>query len=315
MSAVQMIGYPRGWFVIAWSTDLEPRGVKPLKYFGQHLVLFRGESGDVALLDAFCPHLGAHLGHGGRVEGESVRCPFHAWEFDGGGACTRIPYSERAIPDRARVRPWSVVEKNGAIFAWHDPEGAAPDWDVPDIAEHGSDAWTPWYPNTLFNVKTHPREIVENVADKAHFPTVHRTDVSTFENIYDGHRATQHTIGTATPPQGGIDHFDITATYHGPAFQISDMKGVLHSRLLLAHTPIDEEHLDLRFAVMLERSGPRTETFAQFYVDNLRLGFHEDIAIWENKVFREKPHIVSGDGPIGRLRTWYRQFYRPRAGA
>ncbi len=135
--------------------------------------------------------------------------------------------------------------------------------------------------------------------------------VESFENIYDGHKATQHTIGTATPPQGGVDHFDITATYHGPAFQISDMKGVLHSKLLLAHTPIDEEHLDLRFAVMLEKSGPRTAEFAQFYVDNLRMGFHEDISIWEHKVFREKPFIVAGDGPIGRLRTWYRQFFKP----
>ena len=124
--------------------------------------------------------------------------------------------------------------------------------------------------------------------------------------------ATQITKGTATPPQGGVDHFEITATYHGPAFQISDMRGVLHARLLLAHTPIDEQSLDLRFAVALERSGPRTETFAKFYVDNLRLGFHEDIAIWEHKVFRDRPQLVAEDGPVGRLRQWYRQFYEPR---
>lgn len=122
--------------------------------------------------------------------------------------------------------------------------------------------------------------------------------------------ATQHTVGTAEPPQGGVDHFDITATYHGPAFQISDMKGYLHSKLLLAHTPIDEQHLDLRFAVMLEKKGPKTESFAKFYVDNLRLGFHEDIAIWEHKVYRDVPRLVDGDGPIGKLRRWYSQFYR-----
>ena len=84
---------------------------------------------------------------------------------------------------------------------------------------------------------------------------------------------------------------------------------MLESILLLAHTPIDEGHLDLRFAVSLERTGPRTEQFAELYAENLRLGFHEDIQIWENKVFRERPRICEGDGPIGRLRTWYRQFY------
>lgn len=311
MSAVQIEGYPRGWFIVAWSTDLEAGGVKPLKYFGQHLVLFRGDSGEASVMDAYCPHLGAHLGHGGTVAGDSVRCPFHAWEFDGTGTCTKIPYSKRAIPKKAKIKPWPTVERNGAIFVWHDRDGSAPQWEVPLIEEVGDEGWTPWYPNVLEGVKTHPKEIVENVADSAHFPTVHRTFVDTFENIYDGHKATQHTIGTATPPQGGTDTFDIWATYHGPAFQISDMKGVLHSKLLLAHTPIDEQHLDLRFAVMLEKSGPRTETFAKFYVDNLRLGFHEDIDIWENKVFRDKPYLVQGDGPIGRLRTWYRQFYKP----
>ena len=106
-----------------------------------------------------------------------------------------------------------------------------------------------------------------------------------------------------------MDHFQIEATYYGPAFQISHMDGVLKSVLLMAHTPIDEERLDLRFAVSLERSGPRTEQFAEFYAENLRLGFHEDIDIWEHKVYRDRPRLCEGDGPIGRLRTWYRQFY------
>jgi len=307
-------GFPRGWFVVAWSKELEPGGVKPLSYFGTKLVLFRTEDGEAKILDAFCPHLGAHLGIGGKVVGDSIKCPFHAWEFDGAGACTRIPYLREGakIPPKARMRSWPVTEKNGIIFVWHDKDGGAPDWEVPAVEEYGAEGWSDWYPNILEGVKTHPKEIVENVADSAHFPTVHRTFVEKFENIYDGHKATQHTVGLAEPPQGGQDHFDIVATYYGPAFQISDMKGVLHTRLFLAHTPIDENHLDLRFAVMLELSGPKTDTFAQFYVDNLRLGFHEDIDIWEHKEYRPRPLLVQGDGPIGRLRSWYGQFYRSR---
>jgi len=89
------------------------------------------------------------------------------------------------------------------------------------------------------------------------------------------------------------------------------MKGYLESRLLLAHTPVDEEYLDLRFGVSLKIVGDaeRTAGFAKQYIDNLRLGFHEDIALWENKRWRDRPTICEGDGPIGRLRTWYRQFY------
>lgn len=300
--------YPRGWFVIAWAGELAPGSLKPMRYFGRDLVLWRKEDGTPVVQDAFCPHLGAHFAHGGHVKGDRLVCPFHAWEFDDSGACAHIPYATK-IPPRARIACWPVVERNGVIFMWHDPDGGAPDWEIPVIAEHGTSDWTPWYENKV-TVNTHPREIVENVADSAHFPAVHRTFVDQFENIYEGHKATQHTIGKATPKLGGVDHFDITATYHGPAFQISDMRGVLHAMLLLAHTPIDENSLDLRFAVMLQRTGPRTEEFAKFYVDNLTLGFHEDIAIWEHKVYRPRPQLVAEDGPIGRLRAWYSQFYR-----
>ena len=34
--------------------------------------------------------------------GNSVRCPYHAWQFDRTGACTRIEYSKK-IPKKARV--------------------------------------------------------------------------------------------------------------------------------------------------------------------------------------------------------------------
>ena len=303
-------GFPRGWFVVAWSDDLTAAEVKPMRYFGQDLVLFRDALGEPAILDAYCPHLGAHLGHGGEVVDGTVKCPFHAWRFDGTGRCVDIPYKKSKIPKQAKVRAWTTIEKNGAIFVWHGADGGAPDWQVPPIECVGDSGWTPWSKNQV-QIATHPREIVENVADKAHFPTVHRTHVSVFENFYDDHRATQHTVGVATPPKGGEDRFDITATYHGPAFQISDMKGYLHATLFLAHTPIEENLLDLRFAVALERSGPKTDDFSKLYVENLTLGFHEDIAIWEHKVFRDKPRLCDGDGPLGRLRLWYKQFYRP----
>jgi 3-ketosteroid 9alpha-monooxygenase subunit A len=305
--------FPRGWFVVGWSSDVAPGEVLPIRYFAQDLVLWRTASGEARVSDAFCPHLGAHLGHGGHVEDDCLVCPFHHWKFGPDGACVSIPYAKK-VPPKARIASWTVVERNGAVFAWFDPAGGPPRWEVPTIPYHGSPDWTPWHCNRI-TAKTHPREIVENVADKQHFPTVHRTFVERFDNHYDGHMATQITKGTATPPQGGVDHFEIEATYYGPAFQISDMRGYLHASLFMAHTPIEANELHLRFAVSLERSGPRTESFATFYVENLRLGFHEDIAIWEHKVFRDRPQLVAEDGPVGRLRAWYRQFYRPVAEA
>src|SRR5438552_2906374 len=95
--------FPSGWYVIARSDDLPAGGVVPLHYFGRDLVLFRTESGAACLFDAYCPHLGAHLGYGGTVCGESIRCPFHGWRFDRAGQCVEISHA-RKIPPKAQVR-------------------------------------------------------------------------------------------------------------------------------------------------------------------------------------------------------------------
>lgn len=50
---------------------------------GEEVVLFRGEDGAVRAASAFCPHMGAHLGHA-KVEGNALRCPLHARRVEGG---------------------------------------------------------------------------------------------------------------------------------------------------------------------------------------------------------------------------------------
>ena len=67
---------PNGWFVVAESRDLEPGDVQSLYAFGRDLVLYRTEGGEAHLIDAYCPHLGAHIGAGRKVDGEGIRCPF-----------------------------------------------------------------------------------------------------------------------------------------------------------------------------------------------------------------------------------------------
>ena len=145
MSRFPFPRYPDGWFQVAYASELPPGGVMPLRYFGKDLVLFRPTTEGAApqVLDAYCPHMGAHLGHGGKVEGDSIKCPFHAWAFDGAGRCTAIPYAQK-IPPRAAVGCWPVREVNGLIMVWYHAAGAAPTWEVPVVSEYGSDDWTPY---------------------------------------------------------------------------------------------------------------------------------------------------------------------------
>ena len=55
---------PFGWFQVAYSHELGVAESMPLRYFDTDLVLFRTEGGEAKVLDAYCPHMGAHLGYG-----------------------------------------------------------------------------------------------------------------------------------------------------------------------------------------------------------------------------------------------------------
>ena len=71
--------------------DLSRNQIKSIFAFGKDLIVYRGSSGKCYVFDAYCPHLGANIGIGGTVIGESVQCPFHGWEFNQEGTCTKIP--------------------------------------------------------------------------------------------------------------------------------------------------------------------------------------------------------------------------------
>lgn len=118
--------FPRGWFMVAGADEVADRPV-PVRYFGEDMVLYRGESGTAHLVSAYCPHMGAHLARnatsyiirdGQQIEGESIRCPFHGWQFGPDGRCTAIPYSD-FVPGAARLKTWPVVERAGIIWMWH----------------------------------------------------------------------------------------------------------------------------------------------------------------------------------------------------
>ena len=113
---------PHGWFSITESEAIPIGEAVTLRAFGQDLVTYRGDDDRVRVVDPYCPHLGAHLGVGGRVIGRHLRCPFHHWAFDGDtGACVDIPYAEK-IPPAARLRAWRVEERHGLVFVWHHPD-------------------------------------------------------------------------------------------------------------------------------------------------------------------------------------------------
>ena len=300
---------PRGWYQVACSDELPPGGIERLRYFDRDLIAGRTESGKAFVLDAHCPHLGADLGEGGRIEGERIRCPFHGWCFDSEGICLEVPYA-RKLPRGARLGRWPMVERNGMLMVWYDSEGEAPQWEVPHLSEFGASGWSPYWRQRL-TVETCNQEILENVADRAHFHFVHGTvDVPKTLLTMKGTTLRAEQITQFQTPQGIVDG-GIVSNYEGLGFGTARFSGICEALLVLATTPISADRLDVRFSLTIDQSrGASTERgVGRAIIENIIQQFVEDIPIWENKRYKPQPVFCDGDGEIAGYRAWASQFY------
>lgn len=301
--------YPRGWFMAGYSDDLDPGAVVPLTMFGQELVLFRTEEGVAHALDAHCPHLGAHLGHGGRVIGSNIRCPFHHWEFDGTGQCAGIPYADM-IPSRAAVPSWPVQEANGLLFIHN---GRYPSWQVPQFEESESDEWSA-YVKRHWRIRTHVQEISENVVDGAHLRYVHNT-LTMPETTHEssGHVFRSCSRLKQATPKGPVDG-SIHGEAHGLGYYKIRFTGIVDVVFITAATPLNEEEIDLRFTFTYKKESEQgaMDKVGQALIEEICSQLEEDIPIWENKIYRANASFTVGDAPVVALRKWSRQFYDGR---
>ncbi len=299
---------PNGWFRAAWSSEIRAGEVKPLALFGTELVLFRDADGNAAVLDAFCPHLGAHLGFGGEVEGDGVRCPFHSWKWGRDGSCLDIPYAKK-IPPRARIRSWPVRERNGLILVWHHDRGAEPDWEIPDLAELSSDDWTPLEVRR-WEVKARWLDMNENAVDKVHFRYVHGTPVIPESEIdVDGHVFRVRNVLKMTTPRGDVEA-TLTTTDYGPAFQTVHITGAVDTLMVNTCTPIDDERTDVCFAYTVRKAADGShERVGAARIRDLEHQFEQDRPIWENKTYFARPLLCAEDGDFGAYRRWMKQFF------
>ena len=225
--------YPRGWFMIGMSEDATTTPLA-VRYFGQDMVLYRGHSGRPFLVEAYCPHMGTHLAKnttsyvvrdGEHVEGDNIRCPYHAWRFGPDGRCNDIPYSPGPIPKKACLKTYPLVEKAGALWTWYDPEEGTADYDVPDFEGYDEPAWVNWSLTCLGELNSHPQEVVDNIADKGHLQPVHGSlNMELFENEFEDHVSRQIlSAGHKTLAADGGEPMTNYTWYTGPAILQSTM--------------------------------------------------------------------------------------------
>lgn len=177
MSAHRLFNRPdrfaEGWYWALDSGDLARGGVAKLNLLGRELALYRGSDGRVAALDAYCPHMGAHLGEG-TVVGTRLRCLFHGWKYEQSGRCSEAPGAPGGCPPAAaKTASWPVTEAYGLIWVWAGPEARRPAPFVPELEGLES----AWAHGAAFVKACHPNVVMVNAIDAHHFNTVHHLPV------------------------------------------------------------------------------------------------------------------------------------------
>lgn len=300
--------YPNGWFKLCYSEEVGREGVLPVSVLGKELVVFRGEDGAARVLDAYCPHLGAHLGVGGRVVGSSIACPFHGWRWSGDdGRCVEVPYAKR-IPPKAETGCWRVLEQNGFIASWFHAQGETPTW-TPDVVPEVGHPDYQLFGRRRWDLTAHPQELYENGFDIAHFKTLHGMEVQGVHLTPEGpimklHLEFKREAASQSSAEGMAT---IRSFMFGPGLSLTRVAGLLEGVSVQSLTPTAPGRMELTHNYYVhQKSDPAVcEGFFDYYAKDWEL----DMPMWNTKVFRPNPVLAEGDGDISRFRKWYRQFY------
>lgn len=311
--------YPRGWFIVAEATELD-NGPMAVSYFGKDFSLYRGESGRVVMLDAYCKHMGTHMTRStsahiavtnNLIEGDSIRCPYHAWKYGPDGQLEEIPYQPGVCPKSANIEAYEVREIMGCIVMWHDPEGGRPDFEPPYLPAWDRDDAIHWELDHLGDVPIHQIEVLDNMTDVHHLGPTHGAPCEYFENEFRDSIIIQRQGGFIDTYQA---HLDTVTWYTGPGILLSKQtfNGVEMFELI-ANTPVKDGltrawHAVLSFA---QSSPPSEEDLQNAKMAQVgALGaFAADFEIWKHKTPALNVMQTKSDGQFKTQRKWVSQFY------
>lgn len=306
--------YPLGWYPILLSDELQVGEVKPLRYFSTELAIWRGEDGTVRMLDAHCKHLGAHMGHGGKVNGNLLECPFHSWRYDGDeGVVKEIPYA-KAIPPQVKrkcTRTWHVSEVNRIIWMWYHPLDVAPLFDVVENPETTDPDWSE-FQTAEWTIFGSIQNMAENGVDFAHFKYIHGTASYPSAELhwgeaYDRHSVLKARMGT---PRGEVDG-QITTSSQGPGQNWVRFTGICETLLIACITPVEKDRLAVRYLYTQPKAqmdGPNAG-LARAIIADVNKQMDQDKVVWDRMRYEPNPIICDGDGPIPKFRQFYSRYY------
>ncbi|MEX1362656.1 MAG: Rieske 2Fe-2S domain-containing protein [Nannocystaceae bacterium] len=339
--------YVHSWFSPLRSTDVEVGKVTSFTFMGHELIAFRDPQGQVVVLDAQCPHFGAHRGAGGSVVDGCVRCPFHGLHFDREGVCVKGDYVDPARRlGHVRSTPWTAVEAAASIFIWHGPDRQRPDQPLPFADPEFFDGWST--PVTNAGRPLRPTNIffpTENIIDIQHFYAVHNWSLEEIieqpgEAADGSFRAVMRMTfrGGAQSPHAIVRrlgrlyesefHFDIRILGPGVAISISTLtpeQGGLQLMNIILMTPTSPTDCHIRVVSSVRRTIDKPlnrlarrvlgtgleEVLSRVFLAIATKDFDGDEMIWTHRRFLADPKPLPDDGPLIQYRRWCERFWPP----
>ena len=335
--------FATGWFAALRADEVVPGSVKSFEFMGRSLVAFRDAGGKVAVLDAVCPHFGAHLGHGGTVDNGCLRCPFHGLSFDGTGQCVGGGlYADRGV--RAlRTPPWTVHEAAACVFLWHGPDRSRPAWPMPLSTMD----WEGWSRPVTNGGRALPRTNLffptENIIDMTHFVNVHRWDLHevvvaphvddagymraridvTWSAAAQSKSAWVRRLGKRISSPFQVEFVILEPGVAVATTQLTEAQGGLSVRSIILITPVNAADCHIRAVMSVFDPAPGRlggalrrhlgvglpEALAPLFLAMGTADFDGDAMIWSHRTHLERPRPLKEDGPIVAYRRWSERFW------
>ncbi|MEV4432462.1 Rieske 2Fe-2S domain-containing protein [Streptomyces sp. NPDC049585] len=307
--------HPTGWFCVGFSGEWAPGDVRTRPFMGGEAVVYRSRSGALRATRPHCPHLGAHLGAGGTVEGDLLVCPFHGFAFALDGRCARTPYGK---PPKASLDLLPVREDHGIVWLWHSAGNTPPTWEIPAFPAVAR-------PRSFLGVDAagHPQDVAENLLDYGHTCVLHRLDSMEVvqEPRSDGpFISLTYRVGRSLPllPPAVQE-----ATFHlvglgGTLILFHASRLPVRAAQWLLATPTSTGRMRVWTAANVIATGGRLPAPLHRAVEGAlssvvnrwtRHDLNDDLRMWHHKTYLPHPRLNDGDGPIGAYRHWARQFY------
>lgn len=118
----------RDWFCVARAEELPaPGDYQALTVAGQHLLLVRGDDGELRAFYNVCRHRGCQLvdsedaGRGAGRFRRQIRCPYHSWSYGLDGSLERTPYIEGVDKSKLSLHGVGLAEWGGFVFVRLEP--------------------------------------------------------------------------------------------------------------------------------------------------------------------------------------------------